>query len=86
MLLVVSRMKFHTERSLAISKTSDNLTSFRVPKLDHFVKASTQEFLSVISKLNIAYCLGVAHVSPQAFPMGKDIPDFNCTIVTTTQQ
>jgi len=85
-LLVFGWVKLHTEWSLAVSKTADDLACLRVPKVDYFVKRGAQELLTIVSKLNVAYSLGVSHISSKALPMSKHIPDFDCTIVTATQE
>lgn len=86
MLLVFGWVKLHTEWSLAVGKTADDLASFCVPEVDYFVKGSAQELLAIVGKLDVADSLGVSHVSPEALPVSEHVPDLNCAIVTATQE
>ena len=76
-------MKLDTEGGLPIGKTSDDLSSLCVPKLYDLVKACAQESSPIVAKANVSYGLTVTHVGPQASSVGKNIPDFDCSIMTS---
>jgi len=79
-------MKFNTKRSLSIGETPNDFTCLCVPKLNYFIEASTEKLFTIICKLNISYCFSVPHVSSQAFSMGKNVPNFDSSIMTSTKK
>jgi hypothetical protein len=85
-LAVIGRMKLYTEWSLSVRETLNNFSSFRVPKLNDLVKARAQEASPIVTEANISHSFAMPHVSPHAASVSKDIPYFDCAIMTCREQ
>lgn len=76
-------MEFHTERCFAICEALNYFACLCIPKLNDFVETCTQESTAIIAETNISYSFTMTHVSSHATSMGKYIPYFHCTIMTS---
>ena len=80
------RVKFDAEWRFLVRKSSDDLTSFCIPKLNLLVKSCTQKLAAIIRELDISDRFGVTSISSETFSICIGVPDFATTIVAAREE
>lgn len=81
-LLVLGRVKLHTEWRSSVGEAANDFPSFGVPQIDQFIEASTQEFSTIIRVADVTDSFSVALVCADTFSVSCSIPDLTCTVMT----
>ena len=80
------RVKFDAKWRFLVSKSSDDLASFRIPKLNLFIKTRTQKLAAIISELDISDRFGMTSISSETFSICIGVPDFASTIMAAREE
>ena len=85
-LFVFGGVEFDAKRGSPVGETADHLTSLGVPKVDQFVKPCAQESFTIVREADVAHCLLVTFVRPDALAVRHSVPNLARSIVTGRQQ
>ena len=79
-------MELHAEGRPPVGEAANNLSCLRVPQVDEFVKAGTEELAAIVGEADVAHGLRVATVRSNALPMRHGVPNFAGAVMAGRKQ